>query len=127
MTEEEEKKYHKSTKEVCERFHITEEEFYARNKASISHNKWHYPNYVINSKEFTEKELINDISLYDEQFMEVLYFDGDDGRAIIKAHCEIFDERGCQIRLHECSYCDFEYSEILEIMHILMEFNRSDE
>ena len=127
MNEEEYNKTRKSIKEVCKRFNITEEEFSARNTASIFHNKYNYPNYVINSKEFTEKELINNIYLHDEQFMEVLYFDGDDGRAIIKTDCEIFDERGCQIRFHECNYCDFEYSEILEIMHILMEFNRSDE
>ena len=56
-----------------------------------------------------------------EAITQVLYFDGDDGRAIISNACEIFEEEGCQIKLHECNYCDFEWETIQDIFNILQE------
>ena len=94
--------------EILSRFEITEEEFYERNRASIFTSEYGYPNFVIAFGD-------------EEHYIEVLYFDGDDGRAIISNNCEIFDEEGCQIKLHECNYCDFEWETIQDIFNILQE------
>ena len=109
MHEEEHKKYVKSVVEILNRFNITEKEFYERNGASIfNSNNYGSPNFVIAYGD-------------EENYTEVLYFDGDDGRAIIKNNCEIFEDEGCQIKLHECGYCDFEMRTLKEIINILEE------
>ena len=92
--------------EILSRFEITEEEFYERNRASIFRSEYGSPNFVIAFGD-------------EEHYTEVLYFDGDDGRAIIKNNCEIFEDEGCEIKLHECSYCDFETETLKEILDIL--------
>mgnify|MGYP003115901923 FL=1 len=104
-----------SVKGISDRFNITENEFYERNASSIFNNKYDSPNFVIAYGD-------------EDSYIEVLYFDGDDGRAIISNNCEIFDEEGCKIKLHECNYCDFEWSTIQDIFNILQEVEEySDE
>ena len=115
MNEEEHKKYLESVKKILDRFNITDNEFYERNIASLRNNKYSYPNFVVS---YGDRD----------SYTEVLYFDGDDGRAIISNECEIFDEEGCQIKLHECNWCDFEWSTLNEIITILQEVEEySDE
>ena len=108
MTEEQHKKYVKSVKKLLDRFDITEKEFYERNRASIFSSEYDSPNFVIAYGD-------------EENYTEVLYFDGDDGRAIIKNDSEIFAEEGFQIKLHKCNYCDFEWSTFKEIITIFKE------
>lgn len=93
--------------EILNRFDITEEDFYERNRASIFRSEYGSPNFVIAYGD-------------EDNYTEVLYFDGDDGRAIIKNESEVF-RYGSRIELHECNYCDFEWSVIKEIFDILKE------
>jgi hypothetical protein len=102
------KKYTESVKGISAKFNINEDEFYERNTASIFNNKYDSPNFVVS---YGDRD----------SYTEVLYFDGDDGRAIISNNCEIFEEEGCQIKLHECNYCDFEWETIQDIFNILQE------
>ena len=108
MNEEQHKKYTESVNRILDKFNITEKEFYERNIASLRNNKYAYPNFVVSHGDR-------------DSYTEVLYFDGDDGRAIISNYCEVFDEEGCQIKLHECTYCDFEWETIQDIFNILQE------
>ena len=95
--------------EILDRFNITEEEFYKRNRAFLTRKNPSYdcPNFVIAYGD-------------EENYTEVLCFDGDDGRAIIQNGSEVFPY-GSKIELHECNYCDFEWSVIKEIFDILKE------
>jgi hypothetical protein len=97
-----------SVKRILDKFNITENEFYERNASSISNNKYDSPNFVIAYGD-------------EDSYTEVLYFDGDDGRAIITEDSEIFGEEGYRIKLHECTYCDFKWSTIQDIFNILQE------
>ena len=108
MRKENHKKYTESVNRILDKFNITEKEFYERNIASLRNNKYAYPNFVVSHGDR-------------DSYTEVLYFDGDDGRAIISNYCEVFDEEGCQIKLHECTYCDFEWETIQDIFNILQE------
>ena len=94
-------------KEILNKFKITEKEFYERDKARIHSNKYDSPNFVIAYGD-------------EENYTEVLYFDGDGGRAIIKEDSEIF-LNGSRIELHECNYCDFEWSTIKKITTLIEE------
>ena len=114
MNEEEHKKYIESVKKILDRFNITDNEFYERNTSSLRSNKHDSPNFVIAYGD-------------EDSYTEVLYFDGDDGRAIISNECEIFEDEGCQIRLHECNYCDFEWSTLNDIINILQEIDEIDD
>jgi len=98
-----------SVKRILDRFNITENEFYERNASSIFNNKYDSPNFVIAYGDKDNKD----------SYTEVLYFDGDDGRAIITDNSEIFEEEGCRIKLHECNYCDFKWSTLDDIIYIL--------
>ena len=108
MRKENHKKYTESVNRILDKFNITEKEFYDRSLASLRNNKYAYPNFVVS---YGDRD----------SYTEVLYFDGDDGRAIISNNCEIFDEEGCKIKLHECNYCDFEWETIQDIFNILQE------
>lgn len=104
-----------SVKRILDKFNITENEFYERNASSISNNKYDSPNFVIAYGD-------------EDSYTEVLYFDGDDGRAIITDNSEIFEEEGCRIKLHDCTYCDFKWSVLSDIIYILEEIEEySDE
>ena len=108
MNEEEHKKYLESVKKILDKFNITDNEFYERNTSSLRNNKYGYPNFVVS---YGDRD----------SYTEVLYFDGDDGRAIISNECEIFEDEGCKIKMHECNWCDFEWSTLNEIITILQE------
>jgi len=115
MNKEQHKKYTESVERILDKFNITENEFYERNTASIFNNKYDSPNFVVS---YGDRD----------SYTEVLYFDGDDGRSIISNNCEIFDEEGCKIKLHECNYCDFEWATIHDIFNILQKIEEySDE
>ena len=62
---------------------------------------------------------------FDEEQEEcsVLYFDSDDGVALISAYCEVFDEDGFKIELIDCSYCDIKMTDMIEIIYMFEEFN----
>jgi hypothetical protein len=114
MNKEQHKKYTESVERILDKFNITEDEFYERNRASISNNKYDSPNFVVY---YGDRD----------SYTEVLYFDGDDGRAIISNACEIFEEEGCQIKLHECNYCDFEWETIDYIFNMLQEIEEESD
>lgn len=48
-----------------------------------------------------------------------LYFDSDDGVALIKHDCQVFDESGFSIELIDCNYCDIKYKHMQEIMLLI--------
>ena len=52
----------------------------------------------------------------------VLYFDSDDGVALISANSEIFDADGFKIELIDCKYCDIKLTDMIEIIHLFEEF-----
>ena len=58
----------------------------------------------------------------DENEFSVLYFDSDDGVALITNYCDIFDGDGFKIELIDCNYCDIKKLDMVEIIHILEEF-----
>ena len=95
--------------EILNMFNITEKEFYGRDKAFLTRKNPSYacPNFVIAYGD-------------EENYTKVLYFDGDDGRAIIQNGSEVFPY-GSKVELYECTYCDFEWSVIKEIFDILKE------
>ena len=88
------------------RFNITAQEFYDRDSAFRS-RKYDCPNFVIAYGD-------------EDNYTEGLYFDGDGGKAIIKNGSEVFPY-GSRIELHECNYCDFDWSVIKNIFDILIE------
>ena len=63
----------------------------------------------------------------DEGDSSLLYFDSDDGVALISAYCEVFDDEGFQIKLIDCQYCDIHFYHMQEIIDIFIalaeEFN----
>jgi len=48
-----------------------------------------------------------------------LYFDSDDGVALIKHDCQVFEEEGFSIELIDCKYCDIKYKHMQEIMLLI--------
>ena len=63
----------------------------------------------------------------DEGNSSLLYFDSDDGVALISAYSEIFDDEGFKIELIDCRYCDINFYHMQEIIDIFItlaeEFN----
>jgi hypothetical protein len=109
MTKEEHNKYVESVKRLCKRFNITLKEYDERNSAGLFVNStYDYPNWVIFEGNYDHPE--------EYEPPEILYFDGDDGRAVIKIGCEIFDDEGVTIKLHECNYCDLKWDVVKEII-----------
>jgi hypothetical protein len=43
------------------------------------------------------------------------YTDGDTGVMVFEAFSEVFMEKGCQIKLIACAYCDIDYDTLLSI------------
>ena len=60
----------------------------------------------------------------DEWECSVLYFDGDDGVALITGDPEVFAYDGFKIELIDCRYCDIKKLDMVEIIHILEEFEK---
>ena len=58
---------------------------------------------------------------------KVLYFDSDDGVALIRHFCEVFDDDGFSITLIDCNYCDISYADMLEIIQLFKEFDEATE
>ena len=58
----------------------------------------------------------------DDGKSSLLYFDSDDGVALITNYCDIFDGDGFKIELIDCNYCDIKKLDMVEIIHILEEF-----
>jgi hypothetical protein len=106
MTKEEHNKYVESVKRLCKKFNITLKEYDELNSAGLFTND--YPNWVIFEGNYEHPE--------EYESPQILYFDGDDGRAIIKIGCEIFDDEGVKIELHECNYCDLKWDIVKEII-----------
>ena len=71
-----------------------------------------------------ERESYHTYKNFDEEQEEcsILYFDGDDGVALITGDPEgnIYD--GFKIELIDCNYCDIKKLDMVEIIHILEEF-----
>ena len=59
----------------------------------------------------------------DENEFSVLYFDSDDGVALISSSCEMFEE-GLSIRLIDCQYCDIETKDMSVILSSIEDFNK---
>ena len=59
----------------------------------------------------------------DEWECSVLYFDSDDGVALITTDCEVFEDDGFKLELIDCRYCDIKKLDMVEIIHILEEFD----
>jgi hypothetical protein len=61
---------------------------------------------------------------FDEEMEEccVLYFDSDDGVALISANSEIFQFDGFKVELIDCNYCDIKLTDMIEIIHLFEEF-----
>ena len=114
MTKEEHTKWLKSVKNLCKRFNITLKEYDKRNSAGLFTND--YPNWVISEGNYKDSETYSP--------PEILYFDGDDGRAIIKIGCEIFDDEGVTIELHECAYCDLEWETVKNLIDETLESHK---
>ena len=91
----------------CESFGLTKEQYRECMTNFI-------PNFYI-AKRVSEEP-------YDEEYIEVLYLDGDDGVALISHYCECFSDEGFKIELIDCKYCDIQYSDMIEILEIFKEF-----
>tara|TARA_R100000781_G_scaffold38323_1_gene26919 strand:+ start:203 stop:565 length:363 start_codon:yes stop_codon:yes gene_type:complete len=105
MTKKEHEALQESINRLCERFNITEKEYADRDMASLIPTKYDSPNYVM-AKQGGD----------DDSYSEILYFDGDGGRAIFSTCCEIFEGFGSKMELHECGYCDFEWGTLSSII-----------
>jgi hypothetical protein len=58
----------------------------------------------------------------EQEECSVLYFDSDDGVALISAFCEIFEADGFKIELIDCKYCDIKMTDMIEIIYMFEEF-----
>lgn len=88
-----------------EKFNLTEDEYWE------CRQNMHTPSYHLYEKLEEEQEECS-----------VLYFDSDDGVALITNYCDIFDGDGFKIELIDCNYCDIKKLDMVEIIHILEEF-----
>ena len=91
----------------CESFGLTKEQYRECMTNFI-------PNFYIDKRVSEEP--------YDEEYIEVLYLDGDEGVALISHYCECFSGEGFKIELIDCKYCDILYSDMIEILEIFKEF-----
>ena len=94
-----------------------------------------YKNFGLTENEYWERrQNMNEASYHlhktfneEEVNTSVLYFDSDDGVALISAYCEVFDDEGFQIKLIDCEYCDIHFYHMQEIIDIFIalaeEFN----
>ena len=60
----------------------------------------------------------------EQEECSVLYFDSDDGVALITTDCEVFEDDGFKLELIDCRYCDIKKLDMVEIIHILEEFEK---
>jgi len=93
-------------KELLNKFNLTEEE-YEEARYNLTTSSY----YIYKEIEFS-----------DVLECSILYFDSDDGVAIIKATAEIFEEEGFSIELIDCKYCDIRYEDMKEIINICENF-----
>jgi hypothetical protein len=101
------------SKEICvERFGITQKQFSAWIQ-SFEHS------FLFDSQKSKDG--------YDEEWMHILYTDGDEGVAIIQHYGECSAEDGFQIELIDCSYCDIRYKDMKEIIETFEEFERESQ
>jgi len=93
-----------------EKFNLTEDEYWE------CRQNMHTPSYHLYEKLEEEHEECS-----------VLYFDSDDGVALISAYSEVFDDEGFKIELIDCRYCDINFYHMQEIIDIFItlaeEFN----
>ena len=94
----------------CESFGLTKEQYWECRQDFI-------PKFYIDKVESEEP--------YDEEYIEVLYLDGDDGVALISHYCECFSDEGFKIELIDCKYCDIQYSDMIEILEIFKGFEEA--
>lgn len=93
-------------KELLNKFKLTEKEY--------EHARYN----MAKSSYFIHEELS------DSEIMEcsILYFDSDDGVALLKADAEIFAEDGFSIELIDCRYCDIRYQDMRDIIDIFEDY-----
>ena len=89
-------------KELLDKFKLTEKE-YAHARYNMSRESY-----------FVHEEL----SYSDIIECSILYFDSDDGVALLKATAEVFSEDGFSIELIDCRYCDIRYQDMRDIIDI---------
>ena len=92
----------------CEKFNLTEDEYWE------CRQNMHTPSYHLYEKLEEEQEECS-----------VLYFDSDDGVALISANSEIFDADGFKIELIDCKYCDIKLTDMIEIIRLFEEFEET--
>jgi hypothetical protein len=101
------------TKEICvERFGITQKQF-SEWIQSFKHS------FLFDSQKSKDG--------YGDEWMHVLYTDGDEGVAIIQHYGECSAEDGFQIELIVGSYCDIRYKDMKEIIEIFEGFERESQ
>ena len=87
-------------------------------KFGLTENEYHECRYNM------KVQIYHTYKNFDEEQEEcsILYFDGDDGVALITGDLEgnIYD--GFKIELIDCRYCDIRKLDMVEIIHILEEF-----
>ena len=89
-----------------EKFNLTEDEYWE------CRQNMHTPSYHLYEKLEEEQEECS-----------VLYFDSDDGVALISSSCEMF-EAGLSVRLIDCRYCDIETEDMSVILSSIEDFNK---
>ena len=89
-------------------------------KFGLTEDEYHECRYNLSRASFHVYKNEEDEDQYE---CSVLYFDSDDGVALISAYCEVFDEDGFKIELIDCSYCDIKMTDMIEIIYMFEEFN----
>ena len=59
----------------------------------------------------------------DGDSLHVLYFDGDDGCALLSTPSEILEESGIKFELIDCKYCDISLSDLQFVYKIFKSFS----
>lgn len=95
-------------KQLLKEFNMTEKEY-------------HHARYNL----LTSSYVISQDTDEDTLECKVLYFDSDDGVALIKHFSEVFDDDGFSINLIDCNYCDIRYIDMLEIINLFKEFDEA--
>lgn len=89
----------------------------------MSEKEYHHARYNLTTPSYVISQDIHEDSLE----CKVLYFDSDDGVALIRHFCEVFDSDGFNITLIDCNYCDIGYDDMLDIIQLFKDFDEATE
>ena len=88
---------------------------------NMTEKEYHHARYNLTTSSYVIYQ-----DMHEDSFgCKVLYFDADDGVALISHYAETFDDDGFTIKLVDCNYCDIRYGDMLEIILLFEEFNEA--